>query len=184
MNKKLLVFDCFGVLYDEVAPFVTASFLPPEEADRIKNRDCPAADMGLKSLDELLEGWAKEFCQDKEALKKLWFSFVKPKKESFQRLSELKQKYDVVLLSNAPKGFVEEEFRKSGNEAFFKKIYVSSALGKAKPNKDIYEYVQNDQGKEYSSFCMIDDNEANLVAPKELGWETILFKGVDSLKSL
>ena len=79
---------------------------------------------------------------------------------------------------------MEEEFRKSGNDSLFKKIYVSSAIGMAKPNRDIYEYVQNDQGEEYSSFTMIDDNPKNLVEPKKLGWKTILFQGVESLKDL
>ena len=184
MKKNLLVFDCFGVVYNEVAPFVTREFLPPEEAERLKERDCPSADLGLLTLDELLEKWAKELGTTKQHLKELWLSFVKPKEETVKRLKELKSHYDLVLLSNAPQGFVEEEFRKSGNDSLFKKIYVSSAIGMAKPNRDIYEYVQNDQGEEYSIFTMIDDNPKNLVEPKKLGWKTILFQGVESLKDL
>ena len=184
MKKNLLVFDCFGVVYNEVAPFVTREFLPPEEADRLKERDCPSADVGLLTLDELLEKWAEELGRTKQHLKELWLFFVKPKEETVKRLKELKSHYDLVLLSNAPQGFVEEEFRKSVNYCLFKKIYVSSAIGMAKHNRDIYGYVQNDQGEEDSSFTMIDDNPKNLVEPKKLGWKTILFQGVESLKDL
>ena len=31
---------------------------------------------------------------------------------------------------------------------------------------------------------MIDDNPANLAVPRELGWDTILFRGVQDLKDL
>ena len=69
MKKNLLVFDCFGVVYNEVAPFVTREFLPPEEADRLKERDCRSTDLGLLTLDELLEKWAKELGTTKQHLK-------------------------------------------------------------------------------------------------------------------
>lgn len=182
--KDLLVFDCFGVLYEEIAPRYLASFLPREKAQEVKERDFPAVDLGKRSLDEVFQTWEKEFGISKRDAKEKWNKLIIPKKDSFARVAELSKKYDLVLLSNAPKGFVEKLFKKNGEEKYFKKLYISSALGMVKPNRDIYEFVQKEQGGNHGQIWMIDDHEENLKIPAELGWNTIHFTGIDSLKDL
>ena len=68
-------------------------------------------------------------------------------------------------------------------EPYFRKIYSSSVLHLIKPEKEIYEYVQKDM-EPNCSYTMIDDNLTNLVVPRELGWDNILFRGVQDLKDL
>jgi HAD superfamily hydrolase (TIGR01549 family) len=48
--------------------------------------------------------------------------------------------------------------------------FISCELGMRKPNKEIYEYVNNAL-KNYE-ILFIDDREINLKFPKELGWKT------------
>ena len=182
--NNLLVFDCFGVLYEEIAPRYLASFLPREKAQKVKERDFPAIDLGKRSLNDAFQAWEKEFGISKQFSKQEWGKLIAPKKDSFARVAALSKKYDLVLLSNAPKGFVEKLFKENDEEKYFKKLYISSALGMAKPNRDIYELVQKEQSGNHGQIWMIDDHEENLNIPAELGWNTIHFTGINSLKDL
>ncbi len=184
MMKDLLVFDCFGVLYEEIAPRLLSSFLPKGKAKEVKERDFPAVDLGRRSLNEVFSGWESEFGIPKSEIAERWEKLIAPKEDSFARVARLAEKYDLVLLSNAPTGFVERLFKENGQEKYFKKLYVSSALRMAKPNRDIYEFVQKEQGDRYGRIWMIDDHKENLKVPAELGWNTILFTGINSLNGL
>ena len=55
MKNRLIIFDCFGVIFEEVAPVFLRRHLPPEKADKIKDKLFIPADLGLITHDELLQ---------------------------------------------------------------------------------------------------------------------------------
>lgn len=173
--KKLLVFDCFGVLYEEVAPRLFAKYVSKEKVNEILARDFPSLDMGDKDFDDFYPSWSEELGVSVEELKARWAEMFMPKEATFDRIKSLQDEYDSIILSNAPNGVVERLFANNGKADLFKRIFVSSAIKLIKPNRDIYEYVENQFKGQYASFTMIDDKEKNLVEPRLMGWKTIHF---------
>lgn len=182
--KSLLVFDCFGVLYEEVAPKLFAKYVSQEKVDEILSRDFPSLDMGDKDFGDFYPLWSKELNVSIEELKSKWQEMFILKEDTFKKIEGLLSHYDAVILSNAPNGVVERLFSANGKAHLFKRIFVSSALKLVKPNRDIYEYVEMEFQGQYASFTMIDDKEKNLVQPKSMGWNTIHFTGPEVLDNL
>ena len=181
--KSLLVFDCFGVLYDEIAPIVLRRYFGNELGESIKNEYMPRIDRGELSQEEAFEEWERRFGAPACEFKRAWAEQTHPRLANLERVKELSKTHDICLLSNAPTGMVERLFRLQGMEGYFQKIYSSSSLRMAKPEKEIYEYVEKDMGPNYS-YTMIDDNPANLLVPQQLGWDTILFRSILDLEHL
>ena len=184
MKKDLLVFDCFGVCYNEIAPLVIGKYFDSVKAKEILSEYFPRIDRGFMSLEEAFEEWQSKYGLPLDEIRKSWSSGVIAKPETLQAIKRLNKTYDIVLLSNAPKGMVEKMFKDACMLPYFKKLYVSSALGLAKPDKAIYEYVIKDTNNAYETYTMIDDNESNLVEPRNLGWKTIRFKSIEDLAPL
>ena len=55
MAETLVIFDCFGVIMNEVAPVFLKKFLSADKADTIKEELFVPADMGQVTYDELLQ---------------------------------------------------------------------------------------------------------------------------------
>ena len=55
MHNRLVIFDCFGVIFGEVAPLFLRKYLSDEEADAIKDKIFVPADLGQITYDELLD---------------------------------------------------------------------------------------------------------------------------------
>lgn len=56
------------------------------------------------------------------------------------------------------------------------KIFISEGIGIAKPNKEIFQYVQKKLEVDAHQCCYTGDNwENDIVAPIEAGWKTVWF---------
>jgi len=95
-------------------------------------------------------------------------------------LLELRQKYNVMLLSNTNEihwNWAEKVcFTNKGHHAsdFFNKIYLSYELNMEKPNADIFEYVLKDAAILPSETLFIDDAQVNCKAAEALGIKTYM----------
>lgn len=88
-------------------------------------------------------------------------------KEVSDYIYSLRNRCEIGILSNVQ---MLDKFRQNShfNYGVLNHRYLSCELGMAKPNRDIYEYVNNDlKGKE---ILFLDDNPANIIIPEELGW--------------
>ena len=184
MQKNLYMIDCFNVIIEEIAPRFFNRYFPKEEAMKIKDRYFVDIDLGKKTLEDFYKSVSKEYDIPENEVRKIWDAPLHVNKGILPILEKLAKKGDVVLVSNAPKGFVEAAFEKLNLNHYFKKLYVSSAIGMIKPNRDIYEYVIRDQNETYQNIYMVDDNEANLKVLSSLHVHGILFTGNDCLKEL
>ena len=81
MKKRLIIFDCFGVIFDEVAPVFIKKYLPLKEAEVLKEKLFVPADMGEVTYDELLSNMAEALKLDKEAMIKEWEELFRVKDE-------------------------------------------------------------------------------------------------------
>ncbi len=181
MKNRLIIFDCFGVIFDEVAPVFIKKYLPAEEADILKEKLFVPADLGEVTYDELLTNMAKALKLDREEMIKEWNALFKLKAETVALIKKLQGTADIALLSNAPLGVIEEQFEKHALSPLFDKIFVSCNLKMAKPDPKIYLHVVSSFNKVYEEIYMVDDNDANLRFLPELGITPVHFKSVEDL---
>lgn len=184
MKNRLIIFDCFGVIFDEVAPVFIKKYLPEDEANILKEKLFVPADMGDVTYDELLTNMAEALKLDKEEMTKEWEALFRPKEETLEFLRKLQGTADIALLSNAPLGVIESQFEKYSLSPLFDKIFVSCNLKMAKPDPKIYLHCVSSFGKVYEEIYMIDDNLGNLEFLPEIGITPVHFKDIHCLDFL
>lgn len=184
MKNRLIIFDCFGVIFDEVAPVFIKKYLPEGQAEILKEELFVPADMGDITYDELLTNMARSLNLDKDAMTKDWESLFRPKEETVTFLKSLQGKADIALLSNAPLGVIEKQFERHGLFPLFNKIFVSCNLKMAKPDPKIYLHCVSEFKKVYEEIYMIDDNLTNLRFLPEIGITPIHFKSIADIQFL
>lgn len=184
MKDKLVIFDCFGVIFDEVAPPFFKGRFDAETAAIMKDKFFIPADLGMVTLDELFGNMANELGLEKQYIENKWNELAKLREYMVPEIERIGEKADVALLSNAPLGFVEQLFEKHNLVRLFDKMFISCNLKMAKPDIEIYKYCVSQFGKDYKEIYMIDDNAVNLEHLKEIGITPVLFEGAESLKKL
>ena len=183
MHNRLVIFDCFVVIFGEVAPLFLRKYLSDEEADAIKDKIFIPADLGQITYDELLDTLAVTVGVDRDKVIREWNKLFILKDDTVELIKKLRETADIALLSNAPLGLVEKMFEEYSLTCLFDKMVVSSAIGLAKPDPEIYRYCVALFDREYDEIYMIDDNSANLEPLEEIGITPILFTGVESVAS-
>ena len=96
-------------------------------------------------------------------------------------LKELRQKYNLILLSNTNEihinaifNYMQKIFGENILAANFKTCYYSQEIGLRKPDKEIYEYVLQQENLVPENCLFLDDKLENLIEPNKLGIQTIL----------
>ena len=178
MKNELVIFDCFGVIFDEIAPVFFERYFDLEEASKLKEKLFIPADLGEVTLDELFENVAKEINMDKERIIKEWSELIRLNKDIIPVIEKLKEERTVILLSNAPLGFVENLMKEYELEYLFDKIFISCNLKMAKPDLNIYKHCVNSYDNKFDKVYMIDDNIKNLQHLQEIDIIPIHFKEI------
>lgn len=183
MKNKLIIFDCFGVIFDEIAVRFFNKHFEPAQAAELKDKFFIPADMGEIEYDEIFVRMAQELKWDKEYILSEWNSLFNLRKEMVPLIEWAGERADVVLLSNAPSGLVERLFEENSLTHLFLHITVSANVKMVKPDLEIYRHCVKQMNKEYDEIYMIDDSERNLKNLESIGITPILFKDVKQLKN-
>ena len=101
-----------------------------------------------------------------------------------RRLKEHKNNYRTFLLSNT-NAIHEEAFTKiiqkenhlKSLDELFERVYFSHQIGLRKPNKDVFEFVLNQNKLNPEKTLFIDDSPQHLEGAKACGINTIYYKG-------
>ncbi len=181
MHNKLIIFDCFGVIFGEVAPVFLRRHLPADKVDGIKDKLFEPADLGKVTYDELIENMSLELGIPKEEIIPEWESLFVINERMPDVIRELRKNADIALLSNAPTGVVEGLIEKYNLCDLFDKTCISCNLGIAKPDPEIYRCCVSRFDGEYKKIYMIDDNLKNLEPLPKLGITPVHFKDIDSM---
>ena len=134
-------------------------------------------EQGLISTKEFLEFYLENFpflkeSQILEAWNYILKDFPKHRLEFLQNL-KVENKYKLILLSNTNELHINwiienisfyEEFKAS-----FDEFYLSHEINLRKPNKDIYEFILNENDLKANECLFIDDTLENTEAAEELG---------------
>jgi HAD superfamily hydrolase (TIGR01509 family) len=181
--KKVIIFDFFGVICSEVAPFWFASYFSNSEAKRIKREVVGLADIGEISQEELFLKLSKMVNVSPEIVLEEWISYVDIDLDMVEYLEGLKSKYRIALLTNAPSPFVRKILKDHNLNSYFEKIIVSSEEGMAKPDPSIYKKMLDELSVAPEMSLFIDDNPENLVGAESSGIKGVLYTNVKALKN-
>lgn len=181
MKNRLIIFDCFGVIFEEIAPPFFRRHFDEETAAVLKDKYFIPADLGEITRDELFERMSAELGMDKQDILKEWDELTRFRPYMAPIIEKLGETADIALLSNAPLGFVEEIFKKNNITHLFDKMFVSANLKMAKPDEKFYLHCVNSFGKEYDEIFMIDDSPKNLENLHKIGITPILFTDAQSM---
>lgn len=112
------------------------------------------------------------------------YSKIKYYKDVVDYAHSLKSKCEIAILSNLgpfDKKRIDDQYKLSE----FDHVYLSFEVGMHKPDKEIYEYVTKDLNISPKDILLIDDDNSNILAAKEYGWQTCLSYGyeLDKIKA-
>ena len=179
--KELLLFDCFGVVMREVAPYWFRRYYTPEEADRIKESMMHDGDVGAIPDDELYRRLGKTVGVPGDVIRREWEDLVIPDQATVALIRELKSRYRVVLLSNAMSGYLRYALDKCGIADLFDDVIVSAEVKLVKPDPAIFRLALERAGVDAKNALMIDDVEKNLDGAKAVGIDGFLFRDAEGL---
>ena len=184
MKSKLVIFDCFGVIFDEIAPVFFRRHFDEETAKVLKDKYFIPADLGEITREELFDRMSEELGMKKEDILSEWNGVIHLRPYMVEEIVKIRERADVALLSNAPLGFVEKLFDEKGITHLFDKMFVSSSLKMAKPDPRIYLHCVSSFGKIYDEIYMVDDSLPNVEKLGELGIIGVHFKNAESLRQI
>lgn len=129
-------------------------------------------DQMLEYLDHKID--AKTFC-------KYWSDIFSLNTDVVALLPAIKKNYKLYLVSNTNSihqryGYQHYEFLR-----IFDKLFLSHEVGFVKPEKEIYQAVENYSGFPSNEHIFIDDILEYVEAAKSIGWDGIQFVGYDNL---
>lgn len=178
----VLVFDFFGVICSEIAPFVLPKYMTKEQAVAYKATIVRDADTGSITQDEMFRRLSKIAHVPPEQLHDEFWSYVKIDPEMVALIEELRTRHRVALLTNALTPFFRQIAKKYDLERLFEIILVSSEEGLAKPDAAFYRLMVDKLGEKAGNCLFIDDNPENLEAARSVGMQALLFEGAGKLK--
>ena len=184
MKKRLVIFDCFGVIFGEIGPRIVRKYAESNDISELKDKLFVPADLGQITYEELLSSIADEFGVDKQTIVDDWNSFIVLNEELVAMIKKIREHSCVALLSNASKGFVESLFEKYSLTRLFDRMVISCNIGIAKPDKEIYRYCVSLFDDEFDEIYMVDDNAVNVQAAAEIGITPVHFTGNDCVDFL
>jgi HAD superfamily hydrolase (TIGR01509 family) len=178
----VVVFDFFGVICSEVAPFVLPKYMSQEAAVAYKATIVQEADVGAISQDEMFEKLSKITGAPPKLLEAEFWSFVRIDPAMVKLIEELRGKYRVALLTNAIVPFFRQVMVEHDLDRLFDTVLVSSEEGMAKPDPAFYARMIEKLGVRGEDCVFIDDNVVNLDAARSVGMRGLQFEGVEKLR--
>jgi HAD superfamily hydrolase (TIGR01509 family) len=179
---QVIVFDFFGVICSEIAPFVLPKYMSQEAAVAYKASIVGKADVGAISQDEMFAELSQLTGAPPAQLEAEFWSFVRIDSAMVALIEELRGKYRVALLTNAVVPFFRLIMKEHALDRLFDVVLVSSEEGLAKPDPAFYTRMIDKLGVRGEDCLFIDDNPVNLDAARAVGMRARQFEGVQKLR--
>ena len=136
-----------------------------------------------KFIEELQHAVGKNI--SKQSIMEAWNSMLLDlPKERIELLTSLKTKYKTYLLSNTNEihkiaycNYLKNTYQFNDFQAFFQKQYLSFEIGMRKPNKEIFEFVINENKLKKEETLFIDDSIQHVLGARETGIDAFHLTG-------
>lgn len=178
---RAIVFDIGGVLLRTENPTFRQELankydLQPSELERLvfDSKVASASTIGQTSEDAVWRNVAKKLALSPQTLEKLKIAFWagdQLDQDLIQFLKACRPEYTTALLSNAWKGAGAQLAEKYGIKEgeTVDHILISSELGVAKPDPQIYKILAETVNCQFNEILFVDDFIENILAAKDLG---------------
>ena len=180
--KDVIIFDFFGVICSEVAPYWIAENIPSLDEVEFHERYIRAVDTGKETPEKLFERLGELSSKTPAEVLAGWNTYVSINVELVALIQELRKTKRVALCSNAWSEFIQPILEEHQLSELFEAIEISSEVGYTKPDKEMYLAVTDALVVAPGDCVFIDDNQKNVAAAEALGMEGILFKSVADLQ--
>lgn len=178
---RALIFDFFGVICSEIAPFWLRRYFSEAEAANLKSGLIAEADSGQISQAELFAALGNRSGISRQKVEDEWWELVEIDQSIVDIICELLGRYQVSLLTNSPSPFVRQILSDYDLGRLFQTIVVSSEVGLVKPNPGIYHCVLAGLGIAAENGVMVDDNPVNIAGAEAVGLRGLLYRSPDTL---
>lgn len=181
MFTKVIIFDFFGVICSEVAPFWFQKYLSKKEAEESKKLYFEPADSGEISDNELLENLSKFSHKTAKEVKGELYDLVKVNYDVVKLIKDLKRNHKIGICSNSDGEFLHTILQTNKLTDLFDSIIVSSEYGVTKPDVRIYKIALEQLSASPQETIFIDDNPENIQGAEQVGIKGILFTNTKEL---
>ena len=180
---KAIIFDCFGVLYPVASDVFyqrnAEKFHYQTEGLDELNRQIDLGELNnlgfFDGIEQLTGMSHAEIHAEFETIKIL-------DQEVVTLIKQLKQRYQVALLSNAGEGELDC-LERDDIAKLFEVITVSYQLGIVKPDTKIFQSCAESLGREPSECLFIDDGLKNVEGARAAGMQAVQYTGLSRLKA-
>jgi len=179
MKIKNIIFDFRDVFIalDKMATNRELQKLGLKEFSPEMNEVNQKYEKGLISTDEFIDFYQKEFKNStREQLKDAWNAILLDfPLYKLEFLEEISKKYRIFLLSNTNDLHIMDVKKKLGKHFYnrfiscFEKVYYSHEIYMRKPDKEIYDFVLQENSLKPIETFFVDDTLENTNAAKQLG---------------
>jgi FMN phosphatase YigB (HAD superfamily) len=171
-KQSVIVFDFMGVVFKEgrvLSNLLVPMFRPslPHEEIRKRYRGFVIGEIGSD------EFWAGMVSDARQAEKTYLDRFKLA--DGFEVVFDLKQRYQLAVLSEVPAEWGDYLVRKFELDRVFDVMVLSGRVGVTKPDIRIFRMILEKLGRD-RDYAFIDDNHENLAVASGLGWRTIWMK--------
>ena len=173
-----VVFDFFGVISSEVAPFWFAERYPEDEAKRLKDEYLSPADRGDIDEEELFGRLSALSGESASEIERDFMRRAVINPDTVALIEELRTRYRVALLSNAQASWLHKILRGNDLYRLFETMVISGEEHIIKPEPEIFRLLLSRMGISASEAVFIDDNPKNVAAAKAVGMQGIVFESV------
>jgi len=180
--NKIILFDFFGVISTEIAPFWLEKFFNQEQSQLIKEAVVGPGDLGINDEAKIYNELSRLTGVKPNQIAIEWMELVKIDTKLVELIRMYRKHHKVYLLSNAVSTFLNNILNKYQLKDLFNDIFISSEMGLAKPDKKFFEYVLNKIQADKSQMIFIDDNIRNVNSAKDLGITSILFENTNDIR--
>lgn len=183
-KPKFIIFDFFGVICSEIAPFWFERYFSLEKAAELKHTYLRPADAGQISPEILFQTLADLVKMSPNQVKEDWFALAKINDKVVSAIRLAKIHFKIVLCSNASSPFIRQIMKDNDLEYLFDTIIISSEIGVAKPDPDFFIKTLEILKATPEEILFIDDNPKNTSAAEKLGIHSIVFREYETLTFL
>lgn len=170
MAIKAVVFDCFGVLYnDALNDFLARHAKAINGNEGYYRHLCNQSDAGLISDEEFYREFSEISGESPQELRAEFHDTRHVNRRLIPIIEQLKRDYKIGMLSNTGAALLEEFLSEHGIRHLFDEVVASSETGYIKPQREIFELTADRLGAKLDEIYFIDDSLSNVQAARSFG---------------
>jgi HAD superfamily hydrolase (TIGR01509 family) len=167
--------DFFGVISSEVSAVWLEKHFNKDKTALLKEKYFRPLDLGKIQESALIDTLSTLANISSERVNQDFKNLVKINPLVIATLQECKEKYTIVLCSNANSDFLRNILKENVLEQLFDTIIISSEIGLAKPDKKFFIEALKLIDEKAENVIFIDDNPKNIEGAQNLGIESHIF---------